>query len=134
MRGLKCGEYTNEDINILGINVKKESFTIIGNDVWIGDGVVIMSGVNIGTGSVIGANAVVTKDVPPFSVYGGVPAKKIRNRLPEDISKKLLELEWWELSHETLKSAPLDNIFEFIEVIGNKGDEANASYDTYKVI
>lgn len=68
----------------------------IGNDVWIGRGATIMAGVSIGHGAVIAAQAVVNKDVPPYAIVGGVPAKHIRYRFPETIIEKLLKLEWWD--------------------------------------
>ena len=76
----------------------------IGNDVWIGEGVCIVSGVNIGDGAVIGAHAVVTKDVEPYSIVAGVPAKFIKKRFDDDTIKKLLELKWWDLSDEELSN------------------------------
>ena len=74
----------------------------IGSDVWIGNGCTVVPGVNIGDGAVIAAGAVVTKDVPPFAVYGGVPAKPIRMRFPAHIVAWLRELKWWEWSNEQL--------------------------------
>ncbi len=73
----------------------------IEHDVWIGDNVTLAHGVTLGTGSVIAANAVVTKDVEPYSIVGGVPAKRIRYRFDEDTRKRLLKSEWWSWSlHE----------------------------------
>jgi virginiamycin A acetyltransferase len=69
--------------------------TIVGNDVWFGHGSVIMPGVKIGDGAIIGACSVVTKDVHPYTIVGGNPAKEIRKRFSEDIVKKLLEIQWW---------------------------------------
>lgn len=81
---------------------------IIGHDVWIGSRVTILGGVTIGTGAIIAAGAVVNKDVPPYTIVGGVPAKIIRTRFSEDICSKLLESKWWELPDETLaKLAPI---------------------------
>ena len=79
--------------------------TIIGNDVWIGTNVLIKSGVTVGTGAVVGAGAVVTKDVPPYAVVCGVPAKVIKYRFPEEVCAKLLASEWWNMSDEDLKAA-----------------------------
>jgi len=68
---------------------------IIGNDVWIGDNVLIKGGVQIGDGSIIAMGAVVTKDVPPYAIVGGVPAKIIRYRHPKNIIDSLLQTKWW---------------------------------------
>ena len=67
----------------------------IGNDVWIGDSALLMDGITIGDGAIIAAGAVVTKDVAPYSIVAGVPAKEIRKRFPEDTVEKLLKLQWW---------------------------------------
>jgi virginiamycin A acetyltransferase len=68
---------------------------VVGNDVWIGYEAVIMSGVTIGDGAIIGTRAVVTKDVPPYAIVGGVPAKEIRKRFSDDVISRLLDLQWW---------------------------------------
>ncbi len=68
---------------------------VIGNDVWIGYEAVILSGVNIGDGAIIGTRAVVTKDVPPYTIVGGIPAKEIKKRFNEDTINKLQEIQWW---------------------------------------
>ena len=69
---------------------------VIGNDVWIGYEAVVMAGVTIGDGAIIGARAVVTKDVPPYTVAGGIPAKPIKKRYPEETIAALSELKWWD--------------------------------------
>lgn len=69
--------------------------TIIGNDVWIGYEALIMPGVNVGDGAVIGASSVVTKDVEPYSIVAGNPAKLIKKRFDDEVIKTLLELQWW---------------------------------------
>jgi len=69
---------------------------VIGNDVWIGYEAVVLSGVHIGDGAIIGTRAVVTRDVPPYTIVGGVPAKKIRMRYNEETVGRLLQLRWWD--------------------------------------
>ena len=76
---------------------------VIGNDVWIGFEAVILAGVKIGDGAIIGARAVVTKDVPPYSIVGGIPAKVIRKRYSPDIIEQLLSLRWWDWTKEKIK-------------------------------
>lgn len=68
---------------------------VIGNDVWIGFGSTILSGVKIGDGAVIAAKSVVTKDVPPYSIVGGLPAKVIKYRFSDEKIEKLLKIKWW---------------------------------------
>lgn len=74
----------------------------IGNDVWIGTRAIIMDGVTIGDGAIVAAGAVVTKDIPPYAIVGGVPAKIIRYRFSDDIIDKLLTLKWWEMTDEEI--------------------------------
>ncbi|MEN6412403.1 MAG: CatB-related O-acetyltransferase [Veillonellales bacterium] len=84
---------------------------VIGNDVWIGYEAVILSGVNIGNGAIIGTRAVVTKDVPPYTVVGGIPAKEIRKRFDEGAIRKLQQIEWWDW--------PVEKIQHFLPQIMN---------------
>ena len=76
---------------------------VVGNDVWIGFEAVILSGVTIGDGAVIASRAVVTKDVPPYTIVGGVPAKTIRRRFDEDTIFKLLALKWWDWAEDRIR-------------------------------
>lgn len=77
--------------------------TVIGNDVWIGYEAVIISGVTIGDGAIIGTRAVVTKDVPPYTIVGGVPAKPIRRRFDDAAIGKLEALRWWDWEEDKIK-------------------------------
>lgn len=75
---------------------------VIGNDVWIGYGAVILSGVTIGDGAIIGTNALVTKDIPPYTIAGGIPAKPIRKRFSEEKVSALMKIKWWDWSQEEI--------------------------------
>lgn len=75
---------------------------VIGNDVWIGYEAVILAGVTIGDGAIVGTRAVVTKDVLPYTIVGGVPAKPIKRRFPEETISALLEIQWWNWSEERI--------------------------------
>src|SRR5699024_9720674 len=77
--------------------------TTIGNDVWIGANVIVMDGVKIGTRAIREVGSVVTKDVQPYEIVGGVPAKPIKKRFDDEIIKALLDSEWWKLTPEQLK-------------------------------
>lgn len=78
---------------------------IIGNDVWIGYDAVIMAGVKIGDGAIIGTRAVVTKDVEPYSIVGGVPAKEIRKRFAPEVIEKIKSLQWWNWPEEKIQKS-----------------------------
>ncbi|WP_442920484.1 CatB-related O-acetyltransferase [Methanobrevibacter sp.] len=91
---------------------------MVGNDVWIGSDAKILSGTKINDGSIIGANSIVTKDVPPYAIVAGNPAKIIRYRFNNEIIEKLLEIKWWNFKEEELiKVIPLlqsNDIKEFL--------------------
>ena len=76
---------------------------VVGNDVWIGYEAVILSGVTIGDGAIIGTRAVVTKDVPPYTIVGGVPAKPIRRRFDDAVIARLEALRWWDWDEERIR-------------------------------
>lgn len=91
----------------------------IGNDVWIGDNVIIKNGVTVGDGAVIGAGAIVTKDVPPYAIAAGVPAKIIRYRFDERTVRRLSETKWWSLPDDVIKTLPYDNMEETLTLLEN---------------
>lgn len=95
---------------------------IIGNDVWIASNVTILSGVEIGDGAVIGANSLVTRNIEPYSVYAGNPARFVKKRFSEDQIEKLLMIKWWAWHDDDIKNAVhllcSDNINEFIKEFG----------------
>ena len=76
--------------------------TVVGNDVWIGRESVVMPGVHIGDGAIIAAYSVVTSDVPPYTVFGGNPARKIKDRFDPELTDLLLRWQWWDLEPEAL--------------------------------
>lgn len=78
---------------------------VIGNDVWIGYDAVIMAGVTIGDGAIIATRAVVTKDVEPYSIVGGIPAKEIRKRFSSDIVARLQKLQWWNWDSNKIRNS-----------------------------
>lgn len=99
------------------LSLPRGKMTIVGNDVWIGHSAIIKAGCRIGDGAVIGAGAVVTKDVPPYAIVGGVPAKVIRMRFSEDVIEQLIDLKWWNFSREQLKTiGPYMN--DYSELLG----------------
>jgi hypothetical protein len=84
---------------------RREHGVTIGHDVWIGHGATILPGVRIGNGAVVGSGAVVTKDVAPYVIVGGVPARLIRRRFPESVGERMDGLAWWDWSHAALRRA-----------------------------
>ena len=103
-------------------DVEKKGATIVGNDVWLGYQCLIMPGVTIGDGAIIGSRSVVTKDVPPYTIVAGVPAKEVRKRFDEDTIAKLLEVKWWDLPDEEVEKMLPDlvagNVDSFVEKAG----------------
>ena len=84
---------------------RRSNSVSIGHDVWIGHGVVVMSGVTIGTGAILGSGAVVTKDVAPYEIAVGVPAKPLRRRFAEPVAERMQALAWWDWDHDRLHAA-----------------------------
>jgi len=93
----------------------------IGHDVWIGTNTIVLSGVTIGTGAVIGAGSIVTKDIPPYAIAVGNPARVVRYRFAPDIIERMLRSEWWLLPDETIKTLEArfysDDIAAFLDAV-----------------
>ena len=100
----------------------------IGNDVWIGSRVTILRNVTIGDGAVVASAAVVTKDVPPYAIVGGVPAKVIRYRFDEATIRELLDIAWWRFSPNQLAGVPFDDIGVAIKEIRRRIDAGMTPY------
>lgn len=98
-----------KDLKSEEVDAISKGDVVIGNDVWIARGATILSGVRIGDGAVIGAGAVVTKDVEPYSIVAGNPARLIRKRFDDETIRKLLEIKWWDW--------PVEKINENLQII-----------------
>jgi len=92
--------------------------TIIGNDVWIGNNVMIKSGVTVGDGAVIGMGSIVTKDVPPYEIWAGNPARLLKKRFSQEIINELININWWSLDDNEIEKYAkyFNNIEEFIKI------------------
>lgn len=94
------GMDTQDDADFFAWRLRQR--VVIGHDTWIGHGAVIMPGVRIGNGAVVGSNSVVTRDVAPYAIVAGAPAKVIRQRFPRAIAQALEATAWWDWDHDTL--------------------------------
>jgi len=112
---------------------RSDKFTVINSDVWIGDGAIIMPGVSVGAGAVIGANSVVIRDVPPYSIYAGVPANLKGFRFDEKIIDDLLASQYWNQDPEVLQNLPGGNVFEFLEAYKSIQENLPHDFATYRM-
>lgn len=98
---------------------RREQRTTIGHDTWIGHGATVLAGVSVGHGAVVAAGAVVSKDVEPYTIVGGVAAKSIKDRFPDNVKARFLDLCWWDWEHERLGAAVADfrrlSVEEFLD-------------------
>lgn len=97
----------------------------IGHDVWIGHGAVVLAGRTVGDGAVVAAGAIVTKDVAPYQIVAGNPARPVRARFPDDICQRLRALAWWDWTHERLKASLNDFRTLPIAAFLDRNEEAN---------
>lgn len=96
--------HSGPDYKFANLQLPPSARTIIDNDVWIGVGAIVKAGVHIGNGAVVAAGAVVTKDVEPYSIVGGCPARHIRYRFEQDMIQKLQKTEWWNMDTDRLSA------------------------------
>jgi len=101
----RCSAYGMGEDDSAFFDWRRKDSVTIGHDVWIGHGAVILPGRTIGTGAVIGAGAVVTKDVEPYSIVVGTPARHVRYRFSKEVQHALLEMAWWNWEHTKIKAA-----------------------------
>lgn len=121
----------NSDVDMYADNeLKKRCQVIIGHDVWIGMNATILGGIRIGTGAVIAAGSLVTKDVPPYTIVGGCPARVIRRRLPEDIAQKLLSIRWWNWPYRVIQDR-LPNMEDPRAFVNQYYDEENGRLNSF---
>lgn len=95
----------------------------LGNDVWIGQNVTLNRGITIGDGAVVAAFSVVTKDVPPYTIVGGNPAKVIRKRFPDELCERLLNVKWWELHPNEFAFQDMSKPEEIVDFIERRANE-----------
>lgn len=103
---------------------------IIGHDTWLGHGAIIMPNVAVGNGAVVGAGAVLTHDVPPYTVAVGVPARVVKKRFTDEIAEAIEQISWWNWSHETIRSRLADfsgPVEEFVEKYNRVSEETEVA-------
>ncbi|AYD00166.1 CatB-related O-acetyltransferase [Neorhizobium sp. NCHU2750] len=127
-KNVLCRDFTSEDeVSRYNWDVYgNRPFPTLGHDVWIGRDCTLQMGITIGTGAVIAANSLVTKDVPPFAIVGGNPARIIRYRFDEETISRLLASEWWTYHPKILSGIGFNNIPHFLEEIALRKDDKTA--------
>lgn len=107
-------------------SVTKSPITIVGHDVWLGQNAMVLRGITIGTGAIVAAGAVVTKDVPPYAIVGGVPARIIRMRFDENTIKRLLSSQWWRYDISAFGNVDFHNVPASLDLIESAIREGRA--------
>lgn len=121
----KYGNIVVPKENLFKPDEKQKKNTIIGNDVWVGYGAFIKQGSCIGDGAIIGAHSVVTRDIPPYAIAAGVPARVIKYRFTPEIIEKLLNLKWWDYPEDFIVNLPFDNIEKCIDLLEKNKEKVN---------
>jgi phosphonate metabolism protein (transferase hexapeptide repeat family) len=116
--------FDNKD-DVEFFKARESRWTFIGHDTWIGHGVIVMPGIKIGNGAIVGSGSVVTKDVEPYTIVVGVPAKPLRKRFNDEIVRKLERIKWWDWSYEKIKENFNDFLLDIDTFVGKhyEGDE-----------
>jgi hypothetical protein len=97
--------FDGEEDDLAFFDRRRDLAVTIGHDVWIGHGAIVLAGRSVGTGAVVAGGAVVTRDVEPYTIVAGNPAKPIRRRFTEEVAARIERLAWWDWDHETLRRA-----------------------------
>ncbi len=124
-RGERYGFTGKQDESFF--NWRRRQRVVIGHDTWIGHGAVIMPGVRIGDGAVVGSHSVVTRDVPPYTIVAGSPARIIRRRFPRAVAEALQETRWWDWTHEMLRERIDD--FKDLRLFLHKYADMDSAFD-----
>ncbi|MCA0998664.1 CatB-related O-acetyltransferase [Alloyangia pacifica] len=127
-------EYIRDAATADNSKVQKPTKTKIGNDVWVSHGVFVKNGVSIGDGAILGARAVVTKDVPPYAIVVGNPARVVKLRFPEETIQRLLELRWWKYAPWQIRDVDFSSIDKAMDDLERKISSGMAPYTPETIV